>query len=696
VFLLAALAAAQTAAPDPPSRVVRLNYLDGPVSYRPGGEEQWADASLNFPLSAGDSIWSDKDARAEMQVGSTAIRVGGMSGFTLLDLQDNVIQIRLSEGTLSLRVRSLAPDEVIEVDTLNAALTITAPGEYRFIVTPDDNETLAAVRSGSLDARYGAQVNLARGQMLRVMGAENPASEMLYAPPVDEWDQWCRARDQGADNSPSLRYVSAEMTGYQDLDRYGQWDDRTPYGAVWYPTSVAAGWAPYRHGRWAWVEPWGWTWVDEAPWGFAPFHYGRWTLIRGRWGWVPGRMGRPVYAPALVAFVGGAGGSITISSGPHVGWFPLGPGELYRPAYHHSSVYLGYVNHAHVVDVVRYREAPYMHHRTYAAITVVPQGVFVGAAPVYTRIVVVNERHLMGTRVIGATALLAPRRESVFGHPAGFRPRVAPPVRMDRVVVVTRRTPPPPRVSFVSREPMLRAAPGRPPDRRAVESIRMREAPRSSPMVRTVADQGGRPPSVDHNRPTGYRTPARPADAGRPAQVERGGFGNRPAERQPAERMNRPAEQPRSPDRAAPAGHRPPSAERSAPAERGSRPMEASRPSSPQRPAERGGFGSREQRQPEPRATPQARPPAAPERQPAERQRIDRPAETRRERAPERSGAGSQEQRPQTHPPAQQAKPQTQQQAPSSGAQRQRPSGSQSEGQSRRPERRSKPSEQKQ
>ncbi len=70
---------------------------------------------------------------------------------------------------------------------------------------------------------------------------------------------------------------------------------------------VPAGWAPYRNGHWAWIDPWGWTWVDDAPWGFAPFHYGRWTVVDDRWGWVPGPVRqRAVYAPALVAFIGGA------------------------------------------------------------------------------------------------------------------------------------------------------------------------------------------------------------------------------------------------------------------------------------------------------------------------------------------------------------------------------------------------------
>ena len=66
---------------------------------------------------------------------------------------------------------------------------------------------------------------------------------------------------------------------------------------------VAAGWAPYRYGRWAWVSPWGWTWIDDARWGFAPFHYGRWAYASNRWCWVPGpRYVHAVYAPALVAW----------------------------------------------------------------------------------------------------------------------------------------------------------------------------------------------------------------------------------------------------------------------------------------------------------------------------------------------------------------------------------------------------------
>src|SRR6185312_11955520 len=73
-------------------------------------------------------------------------------------------------------------------------------------------------------------------------------------------------------------------------------------------------------------------WIDNALWGFAPSHYGRWTRIGDRWGWLPGD-GKD-FSPATVAFLGtpGIGLSYAGGSGPAVAWFPLAPGETYWPA----------------------------------------------------------------------------------------------------------------------------------------------------------------------------------------------------------------------------------------------------------------------------------------------------------------------------------------------------------------------------
>ena len=95
--------------------------------------------------------------------------------------------------------------------------------------------------------------------------------------------------DQTYDAVRSTAYVAADMVGAGDLDVYGTWEQSVDYGPMWFPATVALGWAPYRFGSWAWVAPWGLTWVDAAPWGYAPFHYGRWVWLSGRWGWCPGR-----------------------------------------------------------------------------------------------------------------------------------------------------------------------------------------------------------------------------------------------------------------------------------------------------------------------------------------------------------------------------------------------------------------------
>jgi hypothetical protein len=187
----------------------------------------------------------------------------------------------------------------------------------------------------------------------------------------------------------SARYVPRETVGYQQLDTYGSWSQDPAYGAVWMPREVPAQWAPYRDGHWAWVSPWGWTWVDDAPWGFAPFHYGRWAQIGPRWAWVPGRLApRPVYAPALVAFVGGGSGGVSwnISIGgaarPGVGWFPLAPGEAYRPAYRVSPRYITQVNHNIVVNNTVNVTNVYRYQRQPGAVTAVSRDDFTRGRPV--------------------------------------------------------------------------------------------------------------------------------------------------------------------------------------------------------------------------------------------------------------------------------------------------------------------------
>ncbi len=344
---------------DPPGRVARIGYFDNSVSFLPAGSQEWESAMLNRPITAGDQLATDAGARAEMHVGSTALRLGSQTQASFSRLDDDEAFITVQQGTLSLRVRQLFPGEHLEVNTPNIALSITQPGEYRVDVSPTNGTTRVTVPSGGgvLYGEGGQTVAVGSPQQLTFSGRNLAQVSGQNAAPRDAFDQWTMARDRQEDQSISARYVSRDVVGYQQLDAYGDWSNDATYGNIWYPRVTVANWAPYRYGQWRYVAPWGWTWVDDAPWGFAPSHYGRWTQVGPRWGWVPGPIApRPIYAPALVAFIGGSSGgvnwNVSIGGGgsPGVGWFPLAPGEAYRPGYRASPRYVTNINRTIVVN----------------------------------------------------------------------------------------------------------------------------------------------------------------------------------------------------------------------------------------------------------------------------------------------------------------------------------------------------------
>ena len=492
----------QDQAQDPPSRVARLNYISGTVSFRPGSVDEWTAATINYPLYNGDHLWADRDARTELHVGSTALRMGPETALAILNLDDRIVQLSLTGGTLHVRLRALGEGESFEVDTPNAAVTLLRSGEYRFFVDGDRDLTTVTVRGGDAEVTGGGRAfTLHARESARLAGADdNFSSQLDPAPLADDFEFWCQERDRREEQSQSVRHVSRETIGYEDLDANGAWSEVPDYGWVWAPR-VNAGWAPYRDGRWAWVEPWGWTWVDDAPWGFAPFHYGRWANVSGAWFWVPGAMvARPVYAPALVAFVGGprAGMAIAIGGGSGVAWFPLGPHEVYRPAYRSSEFYVRQVNVTHVtVTNINVTNVRYVNQNT-GSVTMVSRDVFVGARPVRGSQVAVSAEVISQGRVFGSTANIAPEHSSVMGRPQGTV--AGPPSRFEGHAVVVRNAPPPPPVSFAARRDALQANPGRTLDPGAAEALRRTERPRA-PLFRQAPRQA--PPSTPAaTRPT--------------------------------------------------------------------------------------------------------------------------------------------------------------------------------------------------
>ncbi|OLD83015.1 MAG: hypothetical protein AUF67_02160 [Acidobacteria bacterium 13_1_20CM_58_21] len=532
VLLATALFAPQRAAADddddPPSRVARLSYASGTVSFNPGGTDDWVSAVVNRPITTGDKLWTDNGARAELHIGSAAIRLSGNTGFSFLDLDDRMAQIRLTEGTLNLRVRRLEQDESIEVDTPNLAFSILRPGNYKINVNEAGDSTFVVVRDGEGEVTGGgAAYTVHPWETGTFTGTDQlDADIQRFGDNDDDFDHWCGGRDRREDRSQSSRYVSSDVIGYEDLDDNGGWRTVPEYGTVWFPHTVTVGWAPYRFGHWVWISPWGWTWVDDAPWGFAPFHYGRWVTVAGVWGWVPcaprAVVGvayvRPVYAPALVAWVGGPHFSVGIGigggGGVGVAWFPLGPREVFVPSYHVSRTYVTNVNvsnttvnntvvnnyYNNVVVNKNVTNIKYVNQTAPNGVTATSQQNFTSAQPVGRNMIKVDQREVASAQVRPTTPTVAPQQRSVLG--AGAAGAVRPPARFQERPVVARTAPPPAPVSFVKQQQSIQANGGLPPAVSQMRQAQTENAQQARPNIKLAPPaNAGMPQNIQANRP---------------------------------------------------------------------------------------------------------------------------------------------------------------------------------------------------
>ncbi len=529
--VVAPAARAQYAAPDgPPGRVARLSAMDGAVSLQAAGDSDWTMAGLNYSLTAGDRIYADVQSRAELEAGAFTARIGDATDLTITNLTDQLAQLGLARGTLRLTVSRLDFGDTIEIDTPNGAVTIRDPGHYRVEIPENAAYTLISVDDGAVDVEGPGLGQTVRGhQTVRLTGFE-PVDLTVAPPPLfTSFDAWSADRDARYASADCGQYMSSEIPGCADLHHYGHWANTAQYGFVWYPPPGIPGWAPYRMGHWVWIEPWGWVWVAGEPWGFAPYHYGRWALLGGAWAWVPGPMVRPVYSPALVVFVGDGGFRAGVQA-----WFPLGPRDPFIPWYHYGPRYLRRVNAANVRgvhDIDRFVRVTDMSRIRYAhrvnGITAVPVSVFREGHRVDGAVVQVRsgERgRVQSHPPVMPTGRAAAGGAPVARPPAGRRPpmihvtppRTAeprrgaepPPVARPRPEappagrtaqprtggaqpIITKRPPPPPTPPFNERAKVMKANPGRPLNPDQMKKVREAQPPTKAPPSRTAKPAKG-------------------------------------------------------------------------------------------------------------------------------------------------------------------------------------------------------------
>lgn len=525
---------------DPPGRVGRIADVQGTVWLFHPEDGEWIAAERNRPLTSGDRLATDGNGRTEVHLGSTTLRLDGGSEIEVLRLDDDNLALQLHGGSVAARLRSSEQARGFELRTGEGRFTVQRTGRYRFD-RRDENSFVTVETGQAYYEAQGSALSVNAGQRAEFwMDGANVPQYSIVEPARDGFAAWVAERDRADDRSVSSRYVSPEMTGIEDLDRHGNWQQNPEYGALWVPRAVAPGWAPYTTGRWAWVAPWGWTWVDEAPWGFAPFHYGRWVYVGSSWCWAPGTyVRRPVYAPALVAWIGGPRLQVGISvgGGSAVGWVPLAPREVYVPTYRVSPGYVRNVNVTHVTNITNITtiinnpqqavvDRDYRNRKFPHAVTVVPTSTFSSRQPVAAATLrdssAVREITSRPSRdtVVAAPPVAAPspRREGPVIRPPGLAPTQG--VREQRNPGL-RRDPP----------DVVRAAPVVPHESERDSTTReqprreLRESPKPLPQTRSAPGVGTNPvvrpvpvPAVRPVQPAQNFERVRPVQAQQPVQ----------------------------------------------------------------------------------------------------------------------------------------------------------------------------------
>jgi hypothetical protein len=487
---------------DPPGRVGRLSLVQGEVlvqAAEAGAPEQ---AVLNHPVTISDRLMTESASRAELSLGTAAVRLDRHTDLTIVNLDHDIAQIELNSGTLGIHLRELGEAETFEIDTPNAAVLLLQPGDYR-IEVDSQGATVLAVRNGEAELDGGAGPTRVRDQQeLRFVGPDQYASVQPLRP-LDDFDQWCMERERRLADAQSTRYLSRDVVGYEDLDSYGSWWSEPGYGTVWAPTITTANWSPYRYGHWVWISPWGFTWVDHSPWGFAPFHYGRWAYLRHRWCWVPPRHHhRPMWAPALVAW-DASPNTRDLRQAP-VSWLPLGPRDVYVPQHRASARYLRNVNvsnttiarNADITNAARHRvrNVRFANRDAPGAVSTMPAAAFdTDRAPALQTRLAAGGRMTVPRTPTDRRAMQFtgdPRRMNHgvagFERPPGKEPQVAGEVGRERRVA--------------------RSAPRQPSHARTAPSLR------SAPMVRQNPTSRGN--AATPKAPAARSTPAHRNDSG--------------------------------------------------------------------------------------------------------------------------------------------------------------------------------------
>ena len=153
---------------DPPSRVGRLAQITGTVSFHTSDESQWEAATLNYPITSGNSLWTEPQAHTAIDVGGSRLYLDGSTELDIGTLNDQGFQASLPQGAIYLRAGN---DGSFEIDTPRGAVTISQPGHYEIVAGDATHPTTVTALDGAAQIagprrqhdRHGPPDRLAHG-----------------------------------------------------------------------------------------------------------------------------------------------------------------------------------------------------------------------------------------------------------------------------------------------------------------------------------------------------------------------------------------------------------------------------------------------------------------------------------------------------------------------------------------------------
>jgi hypothetical protein len=435
----------------PPARVGRVSLVVGSLSFHAAGETLWSPAGVNCPVATGEGLKTGPTDRGELEIGADRIAMAGDTEVEIATLDAHRIDLKLARGQIGFRLARLG-GESVTITLPGGSARLTAPGRYGIAAGTAQEPARLAVFEGRAQLLGGGAELAVKFGAAAVLSGGKPVAAPLEAAAKDAFA--VSAPAAAAAVPPPPADVDANMTGIEELAAAGSWATAPGLGAVWYPKAVPAGWVPYRDGHWAWIEPWGWTWIDDLPWGFAPSHFGRWAEIGDEWGWLPGRKAAdPIFVPAVVAFLGTAGFGISYAGGhgPAIGWFPLAPGEIYWPSYSSDLRYIRRLNEPDVANAGTIRlgadgrppvEVVNWHFANRLAASVVPRPAFAEGKPVALALLELPQERLREAPAIMGSPRVTPAMVRALAPPAPKPPMIAEkkgPARIVHVAVAPQR-----------------------------------------------------------------------------------------------------------------------------------------------------------------------------------------------------------------------------------------------------------------